>query len=927
MNIKQKIIPASQYLIFWSWNLIFILLIAFLLAEFLIVPIITSMLKGATPVEQGLFSLFLFIVPFVAVGFGVSNGFRRQPKRLLTFFFGIELPLFFLAIARLTITSQLQAATLFIIFVTAMGIAAFTYQLFSQTQNQSRTRQLTELGALVFSLLIGIYIGVLLLFISVPLFAEVAVGFVQFDWLKIIGNSPLLILTGIFFAYTLTLFIGLPIMLCVLYTHAFWKKYRQTAHLLGYRLPLAVVTLGIVINAAIFYLSNQQPQAQALALLEQPVDNDQDRQKLLAQQDLIRAGLLNAYLKGFRYADTTNNTNFIEYLYQDAFKFNRDGLPRTMQKVFNHVAAPFLFDDADATYENQKYNNEKIAQHYAEFFDAPIEKAERHSIRSAFKSHWQRAGFEAGLIDAESEKVWIEKQSLQIKESKHSALITLQETYRNRTFNQQEILYHFSLPAEAALTGVWLSDDAENLKKYSYTVAPRGAAQKLYKQEVQRRIDPALLEQVGPYQYRLRVFPIPPLIEDYQQRTQVEAKPMYLQLQYVVSLSEQGSWPLPRLLERRNAYWDNDTLLTIDNKMTRRTGDTWLPTTVPAQQATPLGEQILTIPDAQGLYQAIDVKKQTGFIASKTKKSYAVLIDTSYSMQQHKAELKKLLSALQKQEQEHASATKLDYFLVGKSLHAKQNILVEDLVFYGHSGHLTHFKLWQERKSSTHYDAIVLVTDEGAYELKDSIPLSLSAHTPLWLLHLGDILPYAYDDNLLDLLLKSKGGIATKFATITQQTEQVDSTLFYSGQYQWQFKGLVKEKNEPSDPLLTILAAKQFINHQYRQHKSHGLKTLDALHAIAIQHSIVTPFSSMIVVVNDQQQEDLKKLSEAKDRFYRDVEQGRKLSDSPTMTLAIEGVPEPEEWALIFVLCLLLFSAYVRKRAQSKYTTHSNKRT
>ena len=111
---------------------------------------------------------------------------------------------------------------------------------------------------------------------------------------------------------------------------------------------------------------------------------------------------MNAYLKGYRYTATINNTNFVQALYHDTFKLGRDGLPKTLQKIFSTLATPFLFDDTGTTYENQIYDNQKIAEHYAAFFDAPIEKAERASIRAAFKSNWRRDGFEAGLIDADS---------------------------------------------------------------------------------------------------------------------------------------------------------------------------------------------------------------------------------------------------------------------------------------------------------------------------------------------------------------------------------------------------------------------------------------------------------------------------------------------------------------------------------------------
>ena len=68
---------------------------------------------------------------------------------------------------------------------------------------------------------------------------------------------------------------------------------------------------------------------------------------------------------------------------------------------------------------------------------------------------------------------------------------------------------------------------------------------------------------------------------------------------------------------------------------------------------------------------------------------------------------------------------------------------------------------------------------------------------------------------------------------------------------------------------------------------------LDRLHAIAVDQSIVTPYSSMIVLVTTQQQNLLKQLSPSEDRFrHREYEAvGETALQDPLVT----GVPEPKE--------------------------------
>ena len=60
----------------------------------------------------------------------------------------------------------------------------------------------------------------------------------------------------------------------------------------------------------------------------------------------------------------------------------------------------------------------------------------------------------------------------------------------------------------------------------------------------------------------------------------------------------------------------------------------------------------------------------------------------------------------------------------------------------------------------TSYDAILLVTDEGSYELSDDSTQLPVMPTPLWMVNLGGRLPPAYDDTTLKAIQDSGGGVS-----------------------------------------------------------------------------------------------------------------------------------------------------------------------
>lgn len=118
-------------------------------------------------------------------------------------------------------------------------------------------------------------------------------------------------------------------------------------------------------------------------------------------------------------------------------------------------------------------------------------------------------------------------------------------------------------------------------------------------------------------------------------------------------------------------------------------------------------------------------------------------------------------------------------------------------------------------------------------------------------------------------------------------------------------------KNALSNLELSQFATQQYIFWKLAKGKTSNLKELGFLQNAAKEASIVSPYSSMIVLVEDWQKKMLKEAEEKSDRFDRDVETGKELLSSPKAPFEVSAVPEPEEWALIFItLCFLLYHMY-----------------
>jgi len=249
------------------------------------------------------------------------------------------------------------------------------------------------------------------------------------------------------------------------------------------------------------------------------------------------------------------------------------------------------------------------------------------------------------------------------------------------------------------------------------------------------------------------------------------------------------------------------------------------------------------------------------------------------------------------------------------------------------------------------------MTDGGSYELeRDDLELS-ALGAPLWLVHLGGQLPGGYSDPVLAAIEASGGGVTTDVSTALQrlmlESNQPQGVQVVDG-YRWQVQPLdrtqanspastqsnspvtqgnspastqsnspVTQANSPAstqanspvtqgnslatqanfpatqkldrnpDPFAP-LAARHLIRHQTGQLDLKQLANLDAVHRIAQTYHIVSPYSSLLALVNDDQREQLAAAEQQADRFDREVETG-----TETLTQPGNPVSVPETGTLL----------------------------
>ncbi|NEP74988.1 MAG: TIGR02921 family PEP-CTERM protein [Okeania sp. SIO2G4] len=895
----KKFLNLTFYSIFLAWNLTFLGSVYFWILPTIGWSLIEDTLSGLIPSQFLITFIGIVAIPTI---FTIIGGwhFRKQPLQLFRLFYGVEAPLFLLCLLRFFVLRELTQASTLILATIFISIIAFALEMLYGYANRNKLVSWLQMFAHSLMLLTGLYVGVLLLFYAVPVSVMLVREFFSFYWLQgIISEltySPGYVFTLLLFlfvlALTTTLFVFMPSALASLYVNSGQRILRTFANQHGHQRTFQGIIAVITAWMILFVSFQQQPQVVAFQMLDLPVRNESDRQELLANSNLIKDGLVNAYLSSYRYLSTAARSNQIRIMYRSTF-----GLPesinQTLQDYFNHLMSPFLYkgDDKD---------KQKAAKLYSDFFDTPIQKAEQKAIINAIQSTANLDEVKAGLLNIGEQKVWLKNQEITVKENRDWADIELYEIYENQTFEPQENLYYFTLPESAVITGIWLGDTDNRAQRFPFKVSPRGAAQKVYNSQVRRErpVDPALLEKVGPRQYRLRAFPVPAKLSVRERKTNPDRPTqMHLWLTYQV-MAKDNSFALPKLREKRNIYWNKNTKRIYNTKSVRGDREAWLPSSLTAvTQTTAQQHQINFANGYQISAQPLVTRER--FLPESER--FAVVVDTSYSMRAKTKELKQNIDWLVANGLGDLSFSNgdADIYLTNVGFPPERiddisQFDAEKVTFFGTLQYKEMLEQFLQLRGDTRYNGLILVTDEGSYELSDDTQEMPNLSTPLWMLHLG-AMPPAYDDATLKLMQKSGGGVATKltevFQQVTAKSKLGKSVVSVADGYAWFMEK--KSGGEIIEDNFAPLAAQKLVLGLSKKMNLETLEELDAIHAIAKTYKIVTPYSSMIVLVNDEQREALRRAEAAADRFNRKVEDGKEQLTDPNNPLENVSVPEP----------------------------------
>jgi putative PEP-CTERM system integral membrane protein len=886
VNHRSLLGAIGAHTLFWGWNLLLLSTVWFGFGPVIVLEMVIATFRGFLPPVFLLCSLVVIGIPTLSVLVAGLTSIRRHPGHLLSLLYGVQIPVMMLLLVRLFAIHELVASNALALVIVVGGAMGLTRTLLHGPREERSGIAAAQLGLATGYLVVGLWWVALATTVLLPAVghmlwgaATMLSGLLSLRWLPtsahdlaggimgLVYASPFLL----FFAVTTVMFLVLPFASFGA-TARNWQLVHRAARLRWG--PVATggsAALGVALVGLFTWLA-PQPQGETLDRLA-AIETDAER--LAAIEDLahIRQGLLAAKLGHDRFLDAGDSTWVVD-LWQD---FVGQELAQVPAGFVDALLAPLTYDrwsSASSGWGNPDAWHAERA--YAEVFDAPMAIAERDALLRSATYTWSWQDVEAGLLDVGQQRVRLAEQHVEVERAGDLATVRIHDVWRNQTWAREEILLAFSLPETAAVTGLWLGSSDDRSEAFPYVVAPRGAAQEVYESEVRRRVDPALLEQVGPRQYRLRAFPVEPRTDaaDDVWTAGAEGPPLHVWTEIVVAADADGRFPLPALAEARNAFWDDRTTRTLDGESV--TVDDWVPASVDGATARTSHEAIVGGKRVRAT-PAVATAGSSGLLLD-------VLIDSSASMRDHSDAIDEAIATL-------SAAHDVEVFCTREQLVRPCDRDWKDIVFWGPASPAEQIVQWSSLDRSP--DALVVLTDGGSYALigrgraqGTSVEGSLPdvEVPPLWLVHHGTF-PAAYPDWTLDRITRSGGGVTADVHTLL---DRLDDPTVRDG---WRFEvtdapvGAVAS----SGPFAAIAARAAIA--RIAGTGDGALEQLDTLHGLAKEHHVVTAWSSMIVLVNDAQRERLKKLSEAEDRFEREAIDGE-LQD-------VSAVPEPSTWLLL----------------------------
>lgn len=890
MRILSPVLRFFYYSHFWIWNLLFCGVALFGIIPHILVECTVSMVTGELPVGIYLGVIGLCIIPFCSLVIGVK--YASDGALLFRYFYGVEIPLMVLLCLRGFILKQNPFSADLFLWLCALTIAYLAYTLFFRaSEERSKFWEVLPQSILLWASLTLSSIGFLY---ALPFLVQIVQGVYKVleteNFFELFGSLFLagfyVLLFGGFASFTIIIFfIAPPAFLFI--TFSTCRQYIKESFFPSFRATITC-TVALLLSLGIYGLSqvHRAPDYQKIAQLGETAHYSGSSDREL---NALKSQLTNAYLNRYRYPLHSESLPFTRW-------FNRlagtdvHWISTPWNQTFSYLVSPFIYPGGanDSLHAERAYKN---------IFDTDIQKAERPHIRKAIEAHYERTETEAGLLELEERNVSVIAQTLTVEDHGGWAQVELYERYENNTFSPQESFYYFSLPPHAALSGLYLGNTPDKDEAFRYRVSPRGAAQAVYKEQKRRRVDPALLEQVGPRQYRLRVFPIP---QKTRERGSINVETPHLHLWMEIQVRKVGSQiPLPTLLEKRNTEFSKKAARSSNRETSPWGEQQWLPRSVEGlANPAPLSELSLA-------GHTLSLRENDSVVPSQV----CIIIDGSYSMLEQQEALIEALKTF-------PDSTALDLYLASHNstrLHSLS--AAENAHFIGCIELSEILNQYLASNLQEHYDTVIIITDEGGYEVSTNAPLTrpwAKADGALHLLHLGGHLAPAYSDSVLDAITVSSGGVGTHWNELPDWKDHTWHVESSSASH----PAPLHQEGTPIRPQPHALAAKILIESTSTRGNT-TLQELKKLHALARTYHVVTPYSSMIVLVNQAQHRQLDEAEKKADRFKRETDTGVEQirANRPSTPFGLDNGSVPEPSPLILLLLTACSSLLIRHRA------------
>jgi hypothetical protein len=570
----------------------------------------------------------------------------------------------------------------------------------------------------------------------------------------------------------------------------------------------------------------------------------------------------------YRYLFTKDDATLMS-VYAYTLHFS-DDIAKTIQQTFLTLAYPFVYQG--------KYRDDDILQtNYQYLFGEYVGQTKTISVSTP--------------IPAKNVLLTYRQVTVTPQASGLVANVTVEEEYDNQTFSQQEVIYEFTLPRGAVMTDLRLGPDLEFVGQ----IAPKGAAQRTYEQQLQRRRDPALLEETGPRQYRLRVFPIPAK-NDF---TTLKGRRQKMSFTYAVAATTQG-YPLPEITRKTNVYLTAASRLfyvtALGNKPIKES-DSYLAfpdnaTTNVCGETNPEATNLVlnaSQPNLKALACGADREVMAGISGLKIAIFYPVAAANQSSPQ-----LNQLIKTLA-ENRDVVAKNQVDLYKFNDLLSPKITLNSNNLdknklvTFFGTARGLTPLANFQE-----HCDVVFIYgAKTEVFTTSDALPFAyptrvfyVNPAAPPFTMKLnsqllqtgGDTVDTFVDGMRLFLLEKEGSYVLNQYLSFTVMPTAVNQVP------------VAVAADKSSLTSLTNLAQLSSSLPRFTKDISGDVAILDEINKFAVKANLVSPYSSLIALVNEQQQLTLDQLSQDYNR-YQDQQLTQQTQPTPIFSPLNEFQP------------------------------------